>query len=128
MENQEASDKISKGLKAVPDLGKLLMRLARDPRVPRKNKLVFLGIAAYLILPFDFIPDWIPGIGQMDDIILVALGLDAMLNQIPHEILEEHWEGDEDVLATIRSILSFATTFVPERIKKKLFTDSTIEQ
>lgn len=123
-----SSEKVRQALSAVPNLGKLLIRVARDPRVPKRNKMVFGGIAAYLFLPFDFIPDWVPGVGQMDDILLIALGLDAMLNRVPEQVLIDHWEGDEDVLETIRGILSTITTFIPETLKDRLFTQDGYEE
>lgn len=125
MGRDEAMVRIRKGLKALPDLGKLLFRLARDPRVPRRNKLIFAGVALYLLVPFDVIPDFLPGIGHIDDIVLVALALDAIVNRTPKEIIEEHWEGDEEVLSTIQEILQLATTFVPTRIKDHLFKDAS---
>lgn len=112
-------------LKAIPDLGKLLVKLTRDPRVPTKNKLIFGGVAAYLFLPIDFIPDFIPGIGQIDELALIALGLDAMVNRVPPEVVAEHWDGDGDVLDVIRRILSGVTSFIPENIKQKLFPGDT---
>lgn len=115
---------MKKVLESIPNLGKLLVRLVRDPRVPRRNKLMFGGIAAYLLVPWDFIPDWLPGVGQLDDIVLVALALDSMLNRVPEDVLREHWDGDEDVLEVIRSVLETATTFVPEKVKKRLFSSS----
>lgn len=120
----QTSDKVRSALKAVPNLGKLLVRLARDPRVPRRNKILFAGIAAYLVLPWDFVPDWMPGIGQIDDLLLVALALDALLNRVPPSVLEDHWDGDEEVLHTIRSVLSTVTTFIPDRVKDKLLSNS----
>lgn len=108
-------------LKAIPNLGKLLVKLTRDPRVPTKNKIIFGGVAAYLLLPVDFIPDFIPGIGQIDELALIALGLDAMVNRVSPEVVAEHWDGDGDVLETIRKILSGVTSFVPENLKQRLF-------
>lgn len=122
--SQEVMGGIRKALKAIPDIGRLLFRLARDPRVSRRNKIIFVGVAVYLAVPFDIIPDFLPGIGHIDDIVLIALALDAMLNRVPKSILEEHWSGDEDVLETLREVLHLATTFVPDRIKARLFTDS----
>lgn len=113
-------------LRNVPMLGKLLVGLARDPRVPRRNKLIFGAIAIYLVAPIDIIPDFIPGIGRIDDIILVALALDGMLNKVPQEVLKEHWEGEEDVLDMIQTLLGVATDLVPDRIKDKMFPPTTV--
>jgi uncharacterized membrane protein YkvA (DUF1232 family) len=113
-------------LMAIPNLAKLLWRLARDPRVPRRNKALFAGVGAYLLIPFDIIPDWIPGIGQLDDAILFLLTLDGLLNRVPEEVLAEHWEGDQEVLKTIRGTLATVTSLVPDRIKRRVFVDTAI--
>lgn len=121
MSSEEVTARLQRGLRTIPDLGKLLFGLVRDPRVPRKNKVIFMAIGGYLFLPFDVIPDWIPGLGQLDDLVLIVLALDALVNRIPEEILREHWQGDEDILVTVRRILGFASNFVPDRIKDRLF-------
>lgn len=56
----------------VPDCALLFARLARDSRLPRRHKLILGGLAAYLAMPFDLVPDFIPIAGQLDDAILVA--------------------------------------------------------
>lgn len=104
-------------LTSIPSVGKLLLRLARDPRVPRRSKLLFGGVAVYLLIPFDIVPDWIPGLGQVGDLVLLALALDAMLNRVPEEIIADHWEGDPEALRTLRRMLGAATRFVPSHIK-----------
>jgi len=59
----------------VPDGVVLFRRLLADPRVPRRRKLVLALLVAYLASPIDLIPDFIPGLGQLDDVILAALAL-----------------------------------------------------
>jgi uncharacterized membrane protein YkvA (DUF1232 family) len=59
----------------IPDCIVLVGRLARDPRVPRRRKLILLALVGYLALPFDLVPDFIPVAGQLDDAIIVALVL-----------------------------------------------------
>ncbi len=51
----------------IPDCIVLVTRLARDPRVPRRRKLLLIALVAYLSLPFDLVPDFIPVAGQLDD-------------------------------------------------------------
>lgn len=101
-----------------PRLGKLLWRLVRDPRVPPRSKAVLFMVAGYLASPVDVVPDFIPGLGQVDDLILVAFALDQILNRVPEELLREHWDGDEDVLGIVRQILDISTAFVPRWLKR----------
>ena len=76
--------------KQIPTYARLIWALARDPRVPLGQKAVLGGIAAYLAFPLDIIPDFIPVIGQMDDLAVLILGLDWFLRNAPPEVVEEH--------------------------------------
>jgi uncharacterized membrane protein YkvA (DUF1232 family) len=63
---------------------------ARDPRVPWYAKVVAACVAAYALSPIDLIPDFIPVIGYLDDIILVPLGIALAIRLVPPAVLEEH--------------------------------------
>src|SRR2546422_9146236 len=63
----------------IPDCIVLVTRMARDPRVPRRRKLLLVALVAYLGLPFDLVPDFIPVAGELDDAILLALFLRPVL-------------------------------------------------
>jgi uncharacterized membrane protein YkvA (DUF1232 family) len=84
----------------VPDCALLLKRLAADPRVPRRHKLALLLLVAYLAMPLDLVPDFIPVAGQLDDAILVALGLRWVVRG-SRNLVTEHWSGPERSLAVV---------------------------
>jgi len=63
---------------------------ARDPRVPWYAKAVALAVAAYALSPIDLIPDFIPVIGYLDDLLIVPLGIVLAVKLIPADILAEH--------------------------------------
>src|SRR5437867_13198046 len=63
----------------IPDCAVLTGRLLRDGRVPRRHKLLLAGLLAYLALPFDLVPDFIPVVGQLDDVLVTAIVLRAFL-------------------------------------------------
>src|SRR6476620_12777470 len=63
---------------------------ARDPRVPWYAKALALCVAGYALSPIDLIPDFIPVIGYLDDLILVPLGVALVIRLVPPEIMEKH--------------------------------------
>jgi uncharacterized membrane protein YkvA (DUF1232 family) len=63
---------------------------SRDPRVPWYAKALALAVAAYAASPIDLIPDFIPVIGYLDDLILVPLGIALVIRLIPPDIMAEH--------------------------------------
>ena len=74
----------------LPKLAKLFSRLVKDPRVGLIPKLVLSGTLLYFIVPFDLIPDFIPGIGQMDDLLAIFIGAQAFLRLCPKAVVQEH--------------------------------------
>jgi uncharacterized membrane protein YkvA (DUF1232 family) len=79
----------------IPGCVVLVTRLARDPRVPRRRKLLLLGLIGYLALPFDLVPDFIPVAGQLDDAIIVALVLRHVVRAGGEPLIRELWPGPE---------------------------------
>ncbi len=73
----------------------LVWRMFRDPDVPVVAKTVLPVIVAYLAFPFDLIPDFIPVLGQLDDLLVIAAGLGLFIWLTPRPILEEHLEAFE---------------------------------
>jgi uncharacterized membrane protein YkvA (DUF1232 family) len=118
-ERERVQTQLREYLLLLPRLLQLLWRLVRDPRVPARIKATLLILGGYLALPIDVIPDFIPGIGQVDDLIMIAFVLDQMLNRVPDDVVREHWEGDDDVLEVIREILDITTAFVPGWLKNR---------
>jgi len=77
-------------MRKMPAYARLIWALARDPRVPTQQKLVLGAIAGYIALPFDIIPDFIPVLGQLDDIGVLIFGLDFFIRNAPKAVVEEH--------------------------------------
>jgi uncharacterized membrane protein YkvA (DUF1232 family) len=73
-------------------------RLRRDPRVPRRVKWAVLFAGLWVLSPIDLIPEFLPVIGPLDDVVVVALVLRYAARRIPREALEEAWAGEPHVL------------------------------
>jgi uncharacterized membrane protein YkvA (DUF1232 family) len=63
--------------------------------VPRRRKLVLVALAAYLAMPIDVVPDFIPVAGQLDDAIIVAAALRTVVRHADPQLLREHWAGSD---------------------------------
>jgi uncharacterized membrane protein YkvA (DUF1232 family) len=85
----------------IPDCIVLVSRLVRDPRVPRRRKLLLFGLIGYLALPIDLIPDFIPIAGQLDDAVVVALVLRSLLRSGGDALIRELWPGPRQSLGVI---------------------------
>jgi uncharacterized membrane protein YkvA (DUF1232 family) len=88
----------------IPDCIVLVTRLLREPRVPRRRKLPLLGLVAYLSLPFDLVPDFIPVAGQLDDAVIVAFVLRHFVRAGGEQLIRELWPGPEQSLAFVLRI------------------------
>ena len=73
-------------------------RLRRDPRVPRRVKVAVAFAGLYVVSPIDLIPEFLPVIGPLDDVVVVALVLRYAARRIPREAIEEAWTGEPHVL------------------------------
>lgn len=72
---------------------RLVYRLLLDPEVPIYLKVLPLAAVIYLLLPFDFLPDVIPGLGQLDDITILIVGAKMFIDMAPHQVVERHLQG-----------------------------------
>jgi len=105
---------------AVPHLTILLGRLLRDPAVPRKRKW-FAGVAlAYTLSPVDLLPDRLPFIGRIDDIVVVAAAIHYLMRAVPEDRLAEYWDGSEDALDIVAGLIEWAADLIPGPLKNVL--------
>ena len=108
-------------LRALPDLGRLLVRLVADPVLPRAAKLALAAALVYLASPVDLVPDFIPFVGYLDDLLLAALVVDGVVNWVDHGLLLKYWPGSPDSLERIARAARLLAAWVPSRLKRRIF-------
>lgn len=96
---------LSQTLRLLPDLLRLVARLARDSDLPRGMRVRLWLLLGYLALPIDVIPDFIPVLGYADDAIIVAFVLRSVIRHAGPEALAKHWPGTLEGLTTIRRLI-----------------------
>jgi uncharacterized membrane protein YkvA (DUF1232 family) len=88
----------------VPDVVRLIRRLAADPEVPRGTRWWLVGLLGYLLLPIDLVPDFLPVIGFADDAIVVAIVLRFAIRHAGMAAVERHWPGSPAGLRTVLAL------------------------
>lgn len=101
----------------LPRLVVLLGRLIGDPRISKGEKAILVAAAAYVASPIDLVPDFVPVLGQIDDVYLVALALLRFMNRAGEDALRRHWSGPEDIVAVLAGVTRVAVTILPSRIR-----------
>lgn len=103
-----------------PRLVQLLYRLARDPEVPRPAKAVLGFAVVYLLSPIDIIPDFIPILGYLDDLYIVALAISFVLESAGEAKVRQHWTGSQDVIEVVNRVNTLLWRVLPASIMKKI--------
>ncbi|GEO97424.1 hypothetical protein KTU01_35470 [Kocuria turfanensis] len=92
-------------LRLLPDVLRLVKRLAGDRALPRGVRVRLLLLLAYLALPVDLVPDFVPVLGYADDAVIVLLVLRSVARTAGPQALERHWPGTPDGLAAVRRLV-----------------------
>src|SRR5688572_9210858 len=104
----------------LPNMIGLCARLMTDSRVPRAERALFAGAIIYAIIPFDFLPDLIPFVGQIDDAYLIALTLLRLIEHTDDRVVREHWRGGGDIVVLAQSMAALTAKFLPTRMRRAL--------
>lgn len=116
MKKEKEKNLLQEMIMLIPNLIKLLYRMIRDNRVRLQEKAILLGTIIYVISPLDFVPDFIPFVGQVDDILLISLILLRFLEQAGSNVVLEHWNGRQSLLETFLNSLRLSRLFLPSRV------------
>ena len=109
-------------MKQLPSYLRLLGGLLTDRRVSTVDKLLVAGAMAYIIMPVDLIPDFIPFIGEVDDVFVLVMALQRLVANAGRPVLLAHWKGAVEDLAdlNLKEALAAAAFFLPRGIRRRL--------
>ena len=109
-------------MKQLPNYLRLLGGLLTDRRVNTVDKLLVAGAMAYIALPVDMIPDFIPFLGEVDDVYVLIMALTRLISNAGRPVLLSHWSGAVEDLAdlNLREALGAAAFFLPRSIRRRL--------
>src|ERR1043165_7229963 len=109
-------------VKQFPAYLRLLGGLLTDRRVATLDKLLVAGAIAYIVMPVDIIPDFIPFLGEVDDLYLLVFALQRLIANTGRNVLYAHWTGAVEDLKdlNLQAALSAAAFFLPRRIRRRL--------
>jgi uncharacterized membrane protein YkvA (DUF1232 family) len=97
-------------------------RLASDPALPWPAKIALGAAALYLVSPVDLVPDFIPLVGYLDDLLLAAIVLDGVLNYVDRSTVLRYWPGRPESLEQIARVARTLAAWVPGRVKARIFS------
>ena len=109
-------------IRQLPNYVRLLLGLLTDRRVATVDKLLVGAAVAYILTPVDLIPDFIPFLGEVDDVFLLVTALQRLIANAGRTVLLQYWVGDPRELASmnLRQVLMAAAFFLPRRMRRRL--------
>jgi uncharacterized membrane protein YkvA (DUF1232 family) len=109
-------------LRALPSIVRTIIGLAVDPVLPRAAKIALAAAVLYLVSPMDVIPDFIPVLGYLDDVLIAAIVVDGMLNFVNRGLVLKYWPGSPESLERIARSARVLAAWVPRRLKVRIFS------
>jgi uncharacterized membrane protein YkvA (DUF1232 family) len=100
---------LAEAKRLVPDVAHLVKDLSTDKSLPKSVRRRLVFVAAYLALPIDIVPDFIPVLGYADDVIVLAWGLRSAVRHAGPQALERLWRGTATGLAVVRSLAGISS-------------------
>ncbi len=111
-------------MKEIPNFLRLLYGLLTDTRVSNVDKLLVAGAIAYVIMPMDLVPDFIPFIGEVDDVFVIVMALQRLISNAGRSVIADHWMGEPGDLSSLNleRVLAACAFFLPRRVRRRLRT------
>ena len=106
----------------LPRFLRLLWGLISDSRVAMFDKMLVAGAIAYIVMPLDIIPDFVPFLGEVDDVYLLLLAVRRLMENAGRSVLLSHWTGNPADLRelNLKKALLAAAFFLPRRVRRRL--------
>jgi uncharacterized membrane protein YkvA (DUF1232 family) len=106
----------------LPNFLRLLYGLVTDPRVNGVDKLLVGAAVAYILMPLDMMPDFIPFFGEVDDVFVLVMSLKRLIANAGRSVVLDHWNGDAASLDSmnLQHVLMAAAFFLPRRVRRRL--------
>jgi uncharacterized membrane protein YkvA (DUF1232 family) len=108
-------------LLVLPRLARMIGGLLLDRGVPRTVKVALAAVAVYLASPIDLIPDLLPWVGWIDDLLLAAVVVDGLLGYLDRGLLLRYWPGSAESLDRSARVAARLARWVPSRVKRRIF-------
>ena len=111
-------------IRQLPNYVRLLFGLLTDGRVASLDKLLVAAAVTYILAPIDLIPDFIPFLGEVDDVFLLVTALQRLITNAGRKVVLDYWGGNPADLAptNLRQVLTAAAFFLPRRVRRRLRT------
>jgi uncharacterized membrane protein YkvA (DUF1232 family) len=107
-------------LRELPNFMKLLLRLLRDARVSKLDRMLFGTVIAYVLLPVDLLPDFLGVLGLTDDLFLIGLALNRLFGRAGSDVLLEHWDGNPRALGYLLEGVEEIGALLPRYLRSAL--------
>jgi uncharacterized membrane protein YkvA (DUF1232 family) len=109
-------------VRQLPEYGRLLWGLLTDRRVAPVDKLIVGAAIAYIMMPLDLIPDFIPFLGDVDDVYVLVMAVQRLIRNAGAKVVRDHWSGSlrELSASNLRGVLAAAVFFLPRRARRRL--------
>ena len=96
-------------LGVVPDLVRMLRSIVRDPTSPLDVRVVLVGLLVWIVSPIDLIPEFIPVLGPLDDVVVAVVALRYLRRRIGVDDLHSRWPGSDDGFALLGRVVGFSS-------------------
>ncbi len=124
MRNQQSKTLLKEAIALIPRLLRLLVKTMGDRRISLNQKIMLLGTILYVLSPLDLIPDLIPFTGQVDDILLLAMVILTIMQQVGHSVFRDGWKDQQSLSDLAHRVLKQASSFLPSSIYERIVKGS----